>query len=446
MNSNGTFSVGKTWRLNELRAVEVVNVSSCPPCLPSCFMLMSIKPVAFNITLARTYRWQTENSNEQLTFLHALVDLFRSFINAPLQVIGLAEAETRSGVNSHSPLRLIDSPRSGLLPIAEALTPRDSRTPTPPVGTMRASDPRRPRRIPSQDPTEYGDPPSSSHSPVVPARIPSNALGRSPISSRPSTPPAPDLSQTTITSARPRQPLQSSPAASLPPRTLRPGPVSRSLARSDATTTQQPSPTRLSVAAPSSDTRTSIDPDRLSVSRSSVDAPSPATSINRSVSAAITVPSDYRRSPSPASSSGSKARTRTQSRGPNVPPEHAQLRRDQNARISFFDPANQSALDRLIFRGTGTSDPDGEEETTEDIMASVEEMLEGYEWASDDILGRTRSKGAVDQIAARLLDELMALDKVSSLSRICSGVDENCFLHRQTFIPSLNPMIACHSS
>jgi hypothetical protein len=27
MNSNGTFSVGKTWKLNELRAVEVVTVS-----------------------------------------------------------------------------------------------------------------------------------------------------------------------------------------------------------------------------------------------------------------------------------------------------------------------------------------------------------------------------------------------------------------------------------
>lgn len=281
---------------------------------------------------------------------------------------------------------------------------------------------------------------------MVAAKIPSNILRRpSPISSRPSTPPAPDLSQTTITSARPRQPLQSSPAAGLPPRTVRPSPASRLSARPDVTSTQQPSPTRLSVAAPSSDTRIPIDPDRLSVSRSSVDAQSPATSINRSVSAAITVPSDYRRSPSPVSSSGSKARTRTQSRGPNVPLEQTQLRRDQNARITFFDPANQSALDRLIFRGSGTSDPDGEEESTQDIMASVEEMLEGYEWASDDILGRTRSKGAVDQIAARLLDELMALEKVTSIT-ICSGIDENRFLHRQTFIPSLNPMIVCHSS
>ncbi|KAF8273874.1 exocyst complex component Sec3-domain-containing protein [Lactarius quietus] len=373
MNSNGTFSVGKTWRLTELRAVEVVN------------------PAAFNITLARTYRWQTENSGEQLAFLHALVDLFRSFSNGPLQVTGLAEAEIRSA----SPLR-------------------DSPTPTPPVGATRTPEPRRPQKMPSQDLTEYGDPPSSNYSPAVAARIPSNALRRpSPIASRPSTPPAPDSSQTTITSTRPRQPSQSSPGAGLPPRTVRSTPASRLSAISDATSNQVPSPTRLSVAAPSSDTRFSTDLDRLSVSRSSVDAPSPATSINRSVSAAITVPSDYRRSPSPASSSGSKVRTRTQSRGLNVLPEQAQLRRDQNARITFFDPANQSALDRLIFRGSGNSDADGEEDTTDDIMASVEEMLEGYEWASDDILGRSRSKGAVDQIAARLLDELMALDKAN---------------------------------
>jgi exocyst complex component 1 len=45
----------------------------------------------FNITLARTYRWQTEESNEQLDFLHALVDLFRSVSGGSLQVIGLPE-------------------------------------------------------------------------------------------------------------------------------------------------------------------------------------------------------------------------------------------------------------------------------------------------------------------------------------------------------------------
>jgi hypothetical protein len=111
-----------------------------------------------------------------------------------------------------------------------------------------------------------------------------------------------------------------------------------------------------------------------------------------------------------------------------VTPEQTQLRRDQNARISFFDSANQSALDRLIFRGFGTSDAEGEEESTQDIMANVEEMLEGYEWASDDILGRTRSRGAVDQIAARLLDELMALEKVHLISSLSVMVTINGFL------------------
>lgn len=45
-------------------------------------------------------------------------------------------------------------------------------------------------------------------------------------------------------------------------------------------------------------------------------------------------------------------------------------------------------------------------------MSNVEEMLEGYEWASGSIIGRQTAKGAADLIEARLLDELMALDKV----------------------------------
>jgi hypothetical protein len=53
-----------------------------------------------------------------------------------------------------------------------------------------------------------------------------------------------------------------------------------------------------------------------------------------------------------------------------------------------------------------------EDESAQATMATVEEMLEGYEWASDAVLGRSRAKGTVDQMEARLLDELMALEKV----------------------------------
>lgn len=180
---------------------------------------------------------------------------------------------------------------------------------------------------------------------------------------------------------------------------------------SDVPLTQLPSPSLVSVATALSEMPNSTDLDSLSALRPSFDVPSSGPSMNLS-SSAVLAPSEFRRSPSPASSSHSKTKGKRQTRIASVPLEQTQSRRDQNARISFFDPANQSALDRLIFRGSGMSETEGEEESTQDIMANVEEMLEGYEWASDDILGRTRSRGAVDQIAARLLDELTALEKV----------------------------------
>jgi len=55
-------------------------------------------------------------------------------------------------------------------------------------------------------------------------------------------------------------------------------------------------------------------------------------------------------------------------------------------------------------------------------MTSVEEMLEGYEWASDDVIGRKTVRGTADLIEARLLDELMALEKVSEACSHISNI------------------------
>lgn len=96
-----------------------------------------------------------------------------------------------------------------------------------------------------------------------------------------------------------------------------------------------------------------------------------------------------------------------------TPSENLQSRREHNVRVSFFDPSNQAALDRLIAGEHGGENAgEGEEETAQATMTSVEEMLEGYEWASDDVVGRKTSRGTADLIEARLLDELMALEKV----------------------------------
>lgn len=47
LNTNGTFSVGKTWRLAELRSIQVVNV--CPAPQPSSH---------FNLTFHQAARFQ----------------------------------------------------------------------------------------------------------------------------------------------------------------------------------------------------------------------------------------------------------------------------------------------------------------------------------------------------------------------------------------------------
>ena len=76
-----------------------------------------------------------------------------------------------------------------------------------------------------------------------------------------------------------------------------------------------------------------------------------------------------------------------------------------------------------------------EEQSNQDTLASVEEMLEGYEWATDNVMGGTKTKGTVDQIEARLMDELMALEKVSSTPMFSAYIPDSCpgehvFVHR----------------
>ena len=108
----------------------------------------------------------------------------------------------------------------------------------------------------------------------------------------------------------------------------------------------------------------------------------------------------------------------------------------RNARISFFDPPNQTLLDRLlatdsaIIANSDAGGGDNEEESVRATLTSVEEMLDGFEWATEDIFGNKLGFGAglagtgsAEQIEARLLDELMALEKVGSrLEHLFSAV------------------------
>ncbi|KAH0838173.1 exocyst complex component SEC3 N-terminal PIP2 binding PH-domain-containing protein [Lanmaoa asiatica] len=277
LNTNGSFSVGKTWKLAELRGIQVVN------------------SVSFDITLARTYKWQTENAVDQTAFVKAIVELFRSLVGAPLHLVGVDDTSSTSNADSVPP------PNEPSVPSTPPVTFLN-RTPIPPDN---AQDPARESVVSSASGLRPPSPSIPSHQSLVPARA-----------------------------------RATSPRPSLPSHT----------------------PTKPSLDLP----RTS----------------SPSSAYLMETHHPV-------HSESPASTYKPLSRNLTPK-----PPEISQMRREHNNRVSFFDPANQLALDRLVAGDRGSEeDAEGAEETAEETMISVEEMLEGYEWASDDTFGRKSAKG-----------------------------------------------------
>ncbi|KAJ7932567.1 exocyst complex component sec3 subunit [Mycena leptocephala] len=332
LNTNGSFSVGKTWRLPELRALQVIN------------------PLSFNITLSRTYRWQTESPPDQSQFLEAVVRLFRTVSpDGPLQL---------EGVEDYS------APRQ---PIQNGNLAGSRRPPNQRAATPSQSDYDYEQRVaspPPRAPSRNGLP-SRPASPALSSRG-GRATPR-PVPSSTSSPQAPRVR----TSRRPSNAASTSPQ--IP--TINP-------------------PATTSRTAPTEDRNASSD--SLTVNRQPRDSP-------------ITPASAY---PSPARVPSPLPRTVAKRSGTvGAPSDGVSSRRDQNARVSFFDPGNQAALDRLIT--SVPNEADGEEETAQAMMSNVEEMIEGYEWAIDDVIGRKSARGAADLIEARLLDELLALEKAN---------------------------------
>ncbi|PSR88832.1 hypothetical protein PHLCEN_2v4981 [Hermanssonia centrifuga] len=446
LNSNGSFSVGKTWKIQELRGVEVVN------------------QLAFNVTLARTYKWQTENEKDQADFVSALIKLFRTVAGgAPLQVKGIRDPDSSSTSTSRQPL-----PQQPYM--------RMERAPTPPNGAPLL--PATPRR-----PYANGRPDTGSVRSASPVTVPSNKLRSisrprrppSPISIRPESPDAAytatAASERFATPSSRSRPMESSiqpppPSALRPRQGRRPSNASSSVRSAGATTVSSQIP---SIALPTTPNQSTFN---SSFASASISAPTPVTPItitptpqtgrprlngtplgissslevpfasSSSLSSSLTAPSPvsaYELSPetprprnlSPAPSQRSRQYSNGSSEAPPV-----QARREPNARVSFFDPANQTTLDRLLSGETTFKDEKDEdegeggevgEETAQAMLTSVEEMLEGYEWASGDLLGGAGGS-TTDQIEARLLDELMALEKANIHSFIESDDRVNIVL------------------
>ncbi|KAF8349738.1 exocyst complex component SEC3 N-terminal PIP2 binding PH-domain-containing protein [Amanita rubescens] len=314
LNSNGSFSVGKTWLLSDLRAIQVIN------------------PLVFNITLSRTYRWQTDDQDDQTNFLHSLIRLFRISSSAPLRLEGITEPEPLAGDDTSTKF-------DHTLRSAHSSSPSGQRDSIPtkaqPVYSARSDR----LQLPTAD--RYRDPVPQTHSvPFTPT------------------------SQTTLQSVDQYQQSDTDlTVVNVPSISLHKGPTEDSL-------------------------------DKKAIVQSAL----------------LQSPSGSRTASPTPSSSSRKLPTAGKNHESNAPVN----RKNPKTRISFFDSANQGVIERLLFSNVASqSTIEGEEETAQATMSNVEDMLEGYDWASDDVIGRKHAKGTVDLIEARLTGELMALENAN---------------------------------
>ncbi|KAG9118905.1 hypothetical protein FRC07_006334 [Ceratobasidium sp. 392] len=389
-NSNGTFSVGKTWKLEDLRGVEVHG------------------PKTFSISLARTYRWQTEKEREQIAFLDSLVKLFyRVTGNRSLSVIGLDTSRSYIGQDTGPGNARTPSPTpASMIPSASAQsihsatsTPRRGVLRPPSISSMGTSPTGRSRAGSTATAGSFlRDQEPEPQMPVPVPRVPrharpapqSYASNDSGPRSRPVTPPPPN------TDSYP-PPRQGRSPPGTPQRGARRTPLGRDR---DSERSSQTERERLSQAERERTSQVEI---RTPVPQPRIIIPTPTEDI---------APSPRLRTPAqPSPLNQTHTTPRLEAKNTLQPPSSSLApptssgspKRDPNARISYFDPANQAVSERLLEEG-------GVPDTGESTLASVEDMLEGFEW---QLRTGSASGGAADQIEARLKDELLALEKAN---------------------------------
>ncbi|KAL4241693.1 SEC3 family protein [Abortiporus biennis] len=448
LNANGSFSVGKSWKLQDLKGVELLS------------------PMQFSVILSRTNKWQTENETDQYNFIVSLIRTFRDITNnsVPLNIMGMKDPDA-----GRAPPQIV--------PPQPPTFVRLERAPTPTNGVPIQPTSRRPQQnghADSNSRTSNFSARSSSPTPVVPhaprtpsrnKRAPSPAPPRaeSPdMSSRSHTPAdramTPTRNRPTTPSAHPQQ------SSNLRPKQGRRPSNASSTGGARASATSNTSSQIPSVVIPSSPSRPNA-PSPSVTDNHRVNGTYPTTldiptNLNASSSMQPSPLSAYQQTPdtpkprpiSPNHSSnlsgeplyGNIQESPTQLvESPTTSPSG----RGKN-RVSFYDPLNQNTLDMLLQEDNlpldhaglnGEEDGiDGKEstpkgevlemESAQATLTSVEEMLEGYEWSAGDILDGKAGKGTADQIEARLLDELTALDKANIHSFIESDDRVNIVL------------------
>ncbi|KAG8975726.1 hypothetical protein FRC05_005244 [Tulasnella sp. 425] len=398
-NPSGSFSIGKTWRLDDLQGLEVVDQTS------------------FRISFNRSYVWASDNSRDQSAFLSGVTQLYRQLkgSTASLTLVGIQEASSGSLSRGYSSMAVTQQLNPDLLQVLATFRNRE--------------------RV-QEERFKFAQRKISWGTQVVQDLLQESAI--EPMAAYHPLPHDPPKLTTVVvplamSSRNTNLELRRHAPAAIGPnwgvvqrermvaigieqlqgadlllienpqmsdrererRVRRPDPAERprSPERRPVEESRQPPQIQYDQPKPADDRGREPLQDRL---RNGIQP--------RSVSQATSVPT----------STPTQSRLRAPS--PSVPNQTSPSpKRDPNARISFFDPANQAAADRLLFGASEGIGAIGEEDPAEATMANVEEMLEGIEWGFAGGYGGAKKgrTGAADMIEARLLDELMALEKAN---------------------------------
>ncbi|KAF1992039.1 hypothetical protein K402DRAFT_443466 [Aulographum hederae CBS 113979] len=113
-NPNGTFSIGKTWNMEDLGAIENYT-SGTPTTNEERDRMQWAGPTGFTVTLIKPYFWQAASAKEKDFFLGSLVKIYRKYTSGKLpsvkgfsdreldQVFGVLAPELKNGTMRSMP-------------------------------------------------------------------------------------------------------------------------------------------------------------------------------------------------------------------------------------------------------------------------------------------------------------------------------------------------------
>ncbi|ORY34282.1 exocyst complex component Sec3-domain-containing protein [Naematelia encephala] len=427
-NNNLSFSRGKTWHLEDMRALEVIS------------------PTAFALTMTiRRYQWQTERAKDQLHFLNSIVKVYKTYTKGELPELINFQPPPPSAVLNGAPTMESRQPSSSSM--ASPPPSRNSELVPPQAFKTQRSGSSSSMASGQSSFYQSSDAMSRGRPSLDDQRTPSAAqLGRSPLADtlippvrRPS-----DVSQVRTPSPQvngkghqgsngvglgmPGQRKMSSDRLALGDRN---GSTASDHQDSGRGMVRRPSGDQVR-STPEADTRERPLSSRSQLKetmqengpshQSSRSAEDPPPSEAESTSTPVPLPPPPRspaRLKQPAPTITTTLPSPAMPSAPQVPTPTSATR--LNRRASFHPPPLNTAFSREVLLTSRTGllpgaaglTIDGDDQQDDAILSNVEEMLEGFEWTAAGGADIGRKKGSADAIEGRLLDELAALDSAN---------------------------------